>query len=112
MKCFLSPERQQKLTETLTSLGQEPQQIQKYLENLPDDLEKVDDEMVVHVQCVVYCRAIDEPHQALVGLAILTCIMAEAKSRGLAETDFPNSYYIIRGDLIIHGITPPPETLQ
>ena len=112
MKCFLSPERQRKLTETLTSLGQEPLKIQQYLKNLPDDLEQVDDEMVVHVQCVVYCRTIDEPHQALVGLAVLAMIMMEARSRGLCETDFPNSHDVIRGDLIIHGIIPPPETLQ
>jgi hypothetical protein len=112
MKCFLSPDRQQKLTETLTSLGQEPDQIQRYLEQLPDDLEKVDEEMVLHVQCVVYCRAIDEPHEAIVGLAILVMIMVEAKSRGLAETDFPHSHRVIRDDLINHGITPPPETLQ
>ncbi len=113
MKCFLNPDRQQKLTEMLTTLGQKPEQIQQYIDGLPDDIEHVDIEMLTHVQCVIYCRAIDEPMQSLVGLAILVNIMMEAKSRGLEETDFPKSYQAIQDNLIELGLRPPPsENLQ
>ncbi|SRR6266436_7500949 len=112
MKCFLNPDRQQKLTETLTALGQKPEQIQQYINGLPDDIEHVDIEMLTHVQCVTYCKAIDEPIQSLVGLAILVNIMMEAESRGLEETDFPKSHQAIRNNLIKLSLTPPPETLQ
>jgi hypothetical protein len=123
MKSFLSPERQAKLTKTLTSLEVEPEQIQAYIDNLPDDLEAVDDEMALHVNCVIFCRNIGEDKQALTGLAVLAAIMLEAKSHGLNETDFPKSHHLIKGDLTSHyGLTEedvieiasrmPPETLQ
>ncbi len=56
MTCFLSPNRQQKLTETLTALDIDHEQIQKFLDHLPDDLVQVDFEMYIHVQTVVFCR--------------------------------------------------------
>jgi len=56
-------------------------------------------------------------------LAILAQIMLEAKSRGLTETDFPQSHQAIRDDLLGHyhlddddmetiAKTLPPEILQ
>jgi hypothetical protein len=103
MTCFLSPERQAILTETLTNFEVAPKAIQTFINNLPDDdLDKIDDEMQLHVLTVIECRGLGRTDQACIGLAVLAVIMQEAKSRGLGETDFPKMLKATKDDLQSH----------
>lgn len=98
MTSFLSPERQAKLVAKLQSINV-PQNIIDKFTNIPDDLDRVDEIMTLHVLAVAKCRNDGQDKTARVGLLFLANIMAEAIERGLTENDFPASLMAIKADL-------------
>lgn len=104
MKYFLSEERRKKLFDLLIEADIPETKALQFAE-VKDDLKAVDEDMLIHVQCIQHFRAIGDQLNSTVGLAILVTYMDEALSRGLSENDFPRSLVAIKDDLSDRGIS-------
>jgi hypothetical protein len=99
MKYFMSKQRREKLFELLCRMDDSNDEIALKFTEVPDNLMEVDKALAAHALGVIHFQNQGRAKTAGVGIACLCALMGEAMSRGLAETDFPVSYEIIKADI-------------